>query len=142
MYIENELFLIRDQDIQEATKKEYRQYFCGDLTRPQLVPFLKMSGLEIGLSNYHQFSYDKPHFHKETHDMIYILEGEFLVRILRTEETISLKKGDFISIPPNTPYASRCKAGTKTLFIKKLQSNDKVEVPITPELSRWLNGEG
>ena len=141
MFTENELFVLRNQEIEETTSKDYRQYFCGNLKKPQLLPFIKMSGLEIGISNYQYSSHDKPHFHTETPDMVYILEGEFSVRILETKEIINLKKGDFISIPPNVPYASRCKAGTKTLFVKKLQENDKVEVPITPELSLWLNEE-
>ncbi|OUQ55659.1 hypothetical protein B5E58_11930 [Tyzzerella sp. An114] len=141
MFTEKELFVLRNEEIEEATEKDYRQYFCGNLKRPQLLPFIKISGLEIGISNYHQKSHDKPHFHTKTPDMVYILEGEFSVRILETGEIINLKAGDFISIPPNVPYASRCKAGTKTLFIKKLQENDKVEVPITSEVSIWLNEE-
>lgn len=133
-----DLFLLRNEIIEAATNVEYRQYFCGDLKRPQILPFIQIDGIEMGISDYRNNAYDKPHYHMETPDMIYILEGEFYVFILDTKEVITMKKGDYISIPPKTPYASKAKAGTRTLFVKKLNGNDKVEVILDDELRLWL----
>ncbi len=132
------LFILRQEEIEGATNKEYRQYFCGNLQRPQILPFIQMAGLEIGISDYQKNAYDKPHYHIETPDMVYILEGEFHVLILDTKEVFIMKKGDFISIPPKTPYASKARSGTKTLFIKNLKGNDKIEIPLDEKLRLWL----
>ena len=141
VYSENELYISRREEIACATKKEYRQYFCGDLKRPQLLDFIHTEKLEVGISDYACFTADTPHMHKTTADMIYILSGEYHIRIIEKNEEIVLHEGDFISIPMETPYASKAKAGTKTLFVKKCQGNDKVNVEVTAEITRWLSKE-
>ena len=37
---EDKVFLLRREDIQSATDKNYRQYFCGNLRRPQLLDYI------------------------------------------------------------------------------------------------------
>lgn len=134
----NELFVLKHREIKEATDKSYRQYFCGDLKRPQILDFIHTEGLEIGTSDYQTFTADVPHHHTETADMIYILEGEFRIRILESGQEISLTTGDFISVPPMTDYASKARAGTRTLFIKTTKGNDKVDAAVSDELAAWL----
>ena len=65
-----DLFLLRNEVIEAATNVEYRQYFCGDLKRPQILPFIQIDGIEMGISDYRNNAYDKPHYHMETPDMI------------------------------------------------------------------------
>ena len=36
-YTENDVFVLRDEEIKAATEMEYRQYFSGNLKRPQLL---------------------------------------------------------------------------------------------------------
>ena len=138
---EKELFLLRNEDIQNATQKEYRQYFCGNLKRPQILDFIYMDNLEIGTSRYATFTTDEPHYHQTTSDMIYILKGEFHILLLEDKKQITLKPGDFISIPAKTSYVSKAKAGTETLFVKKCHRNDKVKVTISEETKIWLSVE-
>ena len=38
---EDKVFLLRREDIQSATDKNYRQYFCGNLRRPQLLDYIQ-----------------------------------------------------------------------------------------------------
>lgn len=74
--------------------------------------------------------------------MVYVLQGEYYVWLLDNETPpIALKEGDFISIPKNCPYASKAKAGTKTLFIKQLKENDKVLVEPSAEVKQWMEEE-
>ena len=133
-----EIFVLRQGEIAEATTRNYRQYFCGNLQRPQELDFISTPGLEIGMSDYREFQSDMPHLHKETEDMIFVLEGEYHVKIISTDETIKLSKGDFISVPANTAYASKAAAGTKTLFIKQLNGADKVDVNVDEKMKLWL----
>lgn len=136
-----ELFLLKNEEINNATAKSYRQYFCGDLKRPQILDFIHTEGLEIGTSDYRVFTADAPHHHTDTADMIYILEGEFRVRILADGQELILHGGDFISVPPMTSYASKAAAGTRTLFIKTTKGNDKIDVPVDEQLAKWLTEE-
>ena len=139
---DDKVFLLRREDIQSATDKNYRQYFCGNLRRPQLLDYIQTEGLEIGTSFYKVFTADEPHLHQLTSDMVYVLQGEYYVWLLDNETPpIALKEGDFISIPKNCPYASKAKAGTKTLFIKQLKENDKVLVEPSAEVKQWMEEE-
>ena len=134
----NNLFYLSNEEIQSATQKEYRQYFCGNLKRPQLLNFIRTENLEIGISNYMFFQADEPHLHTRTADMVYILQGEYHIWLLKENQKFVLKEGDFFSVPPQSPYASKAKAKTKVLFIKQLKDSDKESVPITIEIEEWL----
>ena len=139
---EDKVFLLRREDIQTATDKNSRQYYCGNLRRPQLLDYIQTESLEIGTSFYKVFTADEPHLHQLTSDMVYVLQGEYYVWLLDNETPpIALKEGDFISIPKNCPYASKAKAGTKTLFIKQLKENDKVLVEPSAEVKQWMEEE-
>lgn len=141
IYKDSQLYLIRNEQVQKATLEGYRQYFCGNLQRPQSLDFVQTESLEVGTSHYAIFTYDTPHLHTFTPDMIYILEGQYHIKLLRTGQIFILEKGDFISIPANEPYASKAKAKTTTLFIKQTAVNDKVNVQITAEDEIWLKAE-
>lgn len=138
MVLEKDLFTLTNQQILEATEQEYRQYFCGNLKKPQLLDFILTERLEIGISNYKNFTADTPHYHSTTPDMIYLLSGEFHIWIPSKQKNIILHQGDFISVPPQTPYASKAKAGTKVLFIKYCNGNDKVTITPSKEMTDWL----
>lgn len=138
MTTENDLFFLPREEIKKATSQNYRQYFCGNLQRPQLLQFMQTERLEVGISDYQTFTADTPHYHSTTADMIYILSGEFHVLILENEKTLLLHQGDFLSIPPEMAYASKAKAGTKVLFFKYCNGNDKVSVEPSESVKKWL----
>ena len=52
-----------------------------------------------------------------------------------------LHEVDFDSIPIHMFFASKAAAGTKVLFVKVCQGNDKVNVEVTPKLAEWLAKE-
>lgn len=132
------VFWLKKNEIDQAVNQEYRQYFIGNLGRPQLLDHLEEGDLEIGTSLYKDAKADAPHQHLRTHEILYILQGTFIVLILETMEEYVLSAGDFFVIPPLTPYASKACAGTQTLFIKT-GGNDKAEVQLTEEQHRWID---
>ena len=131
--------IIRKKQIDEALDKEYRQYLCGHLSKPQ--PFLEHldSDIEVGISFYKEFTADTPHVHPVCTEHCYVLSGSTRMLILGDErEEVELNEGDFFVLPPNKPYASKHKAGTKLLFIKAPGTNDKTIIDIDEETKEWL----
>ncbi len=57
------------------------------------------------------------HHHKIMTEVFYVFEGE--VELIFDNETITAKKGDTITVPPNVWHAAKCEAGGKMLTIFK-----------------------
>lgn len=57
------------------------------------------------------------HHHKIMTEVFYILEGE--VELIFDHETIVMKPGDTLTVPPNVWHAASCKGGGKMLSIFK-----------------------
>lgn len=132
-----EIFLLKDSDIKAALHKDYRQYFIGELSRPQILDHIEQGDLEVGTSLYADPTADVPHMHSKSSEILYILEGTYHVFDINADKKYTLSKGDFFVIPPNTPYASKADSNTQVLFIKT-GGNDKVEVDIPENVKKWL----
>lgn len=59
----------------------------------------------------------KRHHHKIMTEVFYMLEGE--MELVFDDETIILKEGDTITVPPNVWHEAKCKEGGKMLTIFK-----------------------
>jgi quercetin dioxygenase-like cupin family protein len=57
------------------------------------------------------------HHHKRMTEVFYMLSGE--MELLFDDETIILREGDTITVPPNVWHEARCKDGGKMLTIFK-----------------------
>ena len=57
------------------------------------------------------------HHHKQMTEVFYILEGE--VEFLFDDETILLRQGDTLTVPPNVWHEAKCKSGGRMLTIFK-----------------------
>ena len=57
------------------------------------------------------------HHHKVMTDVFYILEGE--MELIFDKETIVLREGDTITVPPNVWHEAKCENGGKMLTIFK-----------------------
>lgn len=131
--------IILNETINEALSKNYRQYLCGTLERPQLLNEIKDKSIEVGISVYDEFTADAPHAHSISTEYVYVLEGETKLIYLATGEEAVLNKGGFARVLPNIYYASKHKNGTKILFIKSTCGNDKLLAKdISPKVSSWL----
>ena len=61
--------------------------------------------------------YLKRHHHKIMTEVFYMLEGE--MDLIFDDETITLKPGDTLTVPPNVWHAAKCEHGGKMLTIFK-----------------------
>ena len=57
------------------------------------------------------------HHHKEMAEVFYVLDGE--VEFTFDDETVTIKPGDTLVVPPNVWHAAKCKNGGRMLTIFK-----------------------
>lgn len=129
---------IINAEIIDALKDTTRQYFVGNLSRPQEIRFIKDNRLEVGISDYPDFQSEPTHMHTVATEYQYMISGWTEYMDVDTQKIYEFKKGDFFAIEPGTAYAQRVKAGTTILFIKVPSVNDKQLVKISDEQLKWL----
>ncbi len=128
-------------DMRNALQNATRQYYVGDLSRPQAIEFIKDVRVEIGLSCYQEYQSEPAHTHSVATEYQYVICGWTEYLDVKTGETYEFKTGDFYAIVPGTEYAQRVKAGTKILFIKVPSVNDKRIVGLNEEQLLWCNAK-
>lgn len=129
---------IINADILNALKDTTRQYFVGNLSRPQEITFIRDERLEIGISSYPAYQSEPTHRHEVSTEYQYMISGWTEYMDVESGEVYEFKQGDFYAIEPGTAYSQRVKAGTNILFIKVPSVNDKQLVEIGDEQLRWL----
>lgn len=131
---------IRAEEIESAFSHEYRHYLTGHLSRAQL--FLKHidDDIEVGMSDYKDFTADVPHVHPVATEHGYVLKGAVRIRSFEPEgmEETEYHEGDFFVIRPGVSHASKNAAGTRILFIKSPGINDKTVIPVDEDTQNWL----
>lgn len=130
---------INNAEILDALKGTTRQYFVGNLSKPQQITFIKDDRLEIGISSYPEYLSESPHVHSYATEYQYVISGWTEYMDVDTNKVYVFKKGDFYAIEPKTSYSQKVKAGTNILFIKVPSINDKILVGINEEQLEWLN---
>lgn len=129
---------IENETIKKSLENTTRQYFAGNLSKPQEIEFVRDERLEIGISSYPDYKYEPAHVHSVATEYQYMISGWTEYMDVDTGEIYEFRKGDFYAILPETAYAQRVKAGTNILFIKTPSINDKQLVEITAEQEKWL----
>lgn len=132
---------IKNNDIENILLEVSRQYLVGNLKRPQKLDFIKDNNLEIGITNYSQYSTEVAHFHTEAVEYQYMLSGWTKYLDIETGIEYEFKKGDFFCIEKNTIYAQKSKPNTRILFIKSPSINDKNVVEVTDEILLWYKSK-
>lgn len=129
---------IDNDSIFNSLENTTRQYFVGNLSKPQQITFFRDERLEIGISSYPEFKAEPTHVHEIATEYQYMISGYTEYMDVETGEVFSFKEGDFYTIEPKTAYSQRVKAGTNILFIKVPSINDKSLVEINEEHLKWL----
>ena len=132
---------IKNETIKKSLENTTRQYFAGNLSKPQEIEVIRDERLEIGISSYPDYMHEPAHVHSMATEYQYIISGWTEYMDVDTGEISEFSKGDFYAILPGTAYAQRVKAGTNILFIKTPSINDKQLVDISQEQKEWLTGE-
>ena len=122
------IIVINNNEISEVLKDFSRQYLVGNLKRPQPLKYYKSSYLEVGITEYKEYSIEKTHKHTDAIEFQYVLNGYTEYIDNDTAEIYRFKKGDFYVIEKETSYAQKSKKGTSILFIKIPSINDKTLV--------------
>lgn len=131
--------VIRRNEIDRAFEKEQRQYLTGHLEKPQILQHID-DDIEIGISQYREFTANIPHMHPIATEHNYILEGCIRIRLCDgSDAELEFKAGDFFVLRPGTPYASKNAAGTKILFVKTPGINDKTVIQVDEKTKKWLS---
>lgn len=135
------IITIKNHEIEKVLENVSRQYLAGDLKRPQELEFIRDGHLEIGITDYSEYTTEPVHFHTEAVEYQYMLSGWTKYMDADTGETYEFRKGDFYCIEKNTTYAQKSKKGTRILFMKVPSINDKIVVE-TPEIVKVWYEEG
>ncbi len=130
---------IKKDEIKEALQGLTRQYFVGNLKKPQKLSFFISEKVEVGITSYDDYAIEPPHKHTEASEYQYMISGRTQYIDVDTKEIHEFIAGDFFEIEPNTSYAQKSKPGTVILFIKVPSINDKIVLPIDEELQKWLD---
>ena len=123
---------IKAEEIAEAFETERRQYFVGNLKRPQHIPFVKSETTEMG---------EPAHRHSVAKEYAYVISGRTQYMDLDTREIYEYHAGDFFVTFPGTTYVQKAEAGTKMIFVKEPSINDKELVPMDEEAQKWMETE-
>lgn len=91
---------IDNAEILDALKDTTRQYFVGNLSKPQTITFFKDDRLEIGISSYPEYLSEKPHVHNTATEYQYMISGWTEYMNLETEKIHVFRKGDFYALSP------------------------------------------
>lgn len=132
---------INECDIEKVLGHVSRQYLVGDLKKPQELGFVRDNNLEIGITDYSEYTTEAVHYHTEATEYQYMISGWTQYMDVDTGEIFEFKKGDFYGIEKNTTYAQKSKKGTRILFIKVPSINDKHVVEITKEVQNWYDAK-
>lgn len=86
---------IKSKDIEKAFEDERRQYFVGNLKKPQHIPFVKSDNAEMGLTAYDKFTGEPAHRHSVAKEYAYVISGRTQYMDLDTREIYEYHAGDF-----------------------------------------------
>jgi len=124
--------------IQDALTKTTRQYLTGQLKLPQELGHIDDGNVEIGITEYKNYTPEAPHWHKVAYEYQYMISGETKYIDVETGEEMYYAAGDFFRIEPHTKYAQKSKESTTILFIKTPPGNDKVSMDTSDDVKAWL----
>lgn len=130
--------IIREGVISETLKKNHRQYLVGDLKQAQELQHLQDKNVEVGITEYKTFGWEKPHYHPIVCEYQMVLEGVAKYVDVNKNLEIELRKGVFFIIRPNTKYIQKAQKGCKILFLKCPAGNDKKVLPLTDRMKTWI----
>lgn len=131
----------RKKDINNSLNDNIRQYLVNNLESPQQLKHIQDENVEVSMSSYKSFTSDKPHFHERLTEYQVVLDGYSEIVDVYTKEITSLNKDDFFIVDKGTKYAQKSSSGTKLLFFKYSDGNNKRAIEVDNDILSWLNKE-
>ena len=128
---------IRNNEIEEGLKISKRVYLCGNLEKPCALAHIPTEAYELGISDYHEYTFEKVHFHAFNKEYNFVLEGAIKILLIKTGEEYTFTKGDLFVIDTDEPYVGKAFPGTRTIFSKVPGGNDKILIEIDERIKKW-----
>lgn len=132
---------ISNEKIEESLLNNNRQYLIGNLSLHQDLSHIHDENVEVGMSDYKEFTADEPHTHRNLTEYQVMLSGYSEIMDIDTGNVTKLNEGDFFMVLKGTRYAQKSSQGTRILFFKYPGGNDKELVNVSDEVLCWLNEE-
>lgn len=126
------------EQIDKILKSEGHQYLVGNLKRPQIFPHIFDENLNIGIGEHNSFDWEKPHYHCQSTEYQFVIEGDAKYVDLNENVEYYMKKGDFFVIPAGTSYILKANKGAKILFVKYPAVDDKVYIDLDENMLCWI----
>jgi 8-oxo-dGTP diphosphatase len=126
MKADGEFVGIAGEQIRASLDRNVRQYLAGNLARPQELPFVRDTSIEIGITSYTESTAEPPHWHPSQREYQYVLSGRTSYREVIGDAEHIYQTGDFYAIVPEICYTQDSMPGTTILFIKHPATDDKV----------------
>ncbi|MDO5147361.1 MAG: HAD hydrolase family protein [Eubacteriales bacterium] len=137
MPVHSQVQYIDHESIEKALESSRRQYLTGDLEMPQVLPYIRDSQVECGISDYSSYHWETAHYHTTTTEYGYMISGETKYVDLSSDIEYHFREGDFYMLRKNTPYLQKSQPGCRLLFFKVPGINDKQCVESTEKMNRW-----
>jgi len=87
---------IKSKDIEKAFEDERRQYFVGNLKKPQHIPFVKSDNAEMGLTAYDKFTVSRLIATLWQKNMLMLFPVEHSIWTLTQEKYMSIMRAIFL----------------------------------------------
>lgn len=127
------------ESLNKALKSKHRLYLCGNLQKPQEeLECIIDKNIEIGTSDYKEFTADAPHFHDTATEYNYVIKGKVKILLIDEKKEYEFGEDSLFIFQPNTKYACKNQAGTKVYFVKSPGGNDKKIISVNDSLKEWL----
>ncbi|MCQ2467241.1 MAG: cupin domain-containing protein [Clostridia bacterium] len=130
--------IVRGNDVENALEHGVRVYLCGQLSQKnEYLDHIENDGYEIGISQYDEYTFEKPHIHTSNTEYNYVLEGSIKILLIREGKELCFSKGDLFVIETGEPYVGKAMAGSRTIFSKVPGGNDKELYPMDEKILAW-----
>lgn len=129
--------VIRSRKIKKALNEYGRVYLCGDLQNDNGLDHIKTDGYEMGMSYYHEYTFEKAHEHVSNVEYNYVISGRVKLFVLAEKKEYEFKAGDLFAVETNEPTVGKMLPGTRILFTKTPGGNDKKIVDMDDDLKQW-----
>lgn len=125
-------------ELNKKLKKQKRVYLCGKFEHPDILSAIETNGLEIGISQYPNYTAELPHIHTWNYEYNYVIEGSVKVYVFSEKMEYCFQSGDMYLIEPDMAYITKAAENTRVLFIKDPGGNDKKLVHISQPIRKWM----
>ncbi len=128
---------LKKAEIDKGLVDAHRTYLCGNLKQPTESDFIHTDSYEMGITEYKEFTCEKPHLHSFNDEYNYVIEGCLKVLLINEKRELIFESGDLFVIHPNESYVCKGQAGTRVVFSKLPGGNDKVLIDADMSVTRW-----